>query len=270
MLNTGLADLGFVWDFNEQQEPCLVRPGSDDMLRPFSRVFKRVINGESEDIVYFYAWCFDAVYTEMGITEGRPGSEFLAPNGKMDAMKAAELLYNQSMFLPEGEIYWDGRGHHFIREVKGNADAIYRKDGMIKGLLAISRQVKECMDALEEDEGIRISERTVSPGVYDMIREGDITPITLFNLMSYPGAMEIKREGEDYTVTYDQRLALAIPGFYDAVATLIYDMRAYNDIAGDFQVSFVGEENTCKAIGYVPEAVEGAAYEPDKVVSVSE
>jgi hypothetical protein len=103
-----------------------------------------------------------------------------------------------------------------------------------------------------------------------MIREGDITPITLFNLMSYPGAMEIKREGEDYTVTYDQRLALAIPGFYDAVATLIYDMRAYNDIAGDFQVSFVGEENTCKAIGYVPEAVEGAAYEPDKVVSVSE
>ena len=270
MLNTGLADLGFVWDFNEQQEPCLVRPGSDDMLRPFSRVFKRVINGESEDIVYFYAWCFDAVYTEMGITEGRPGSEFLAPNGKMDAMKAAELLYNQSMFLPEGEIYWDGRGHHFIREVKGNADAIYRKDGMIKGLLAISRQIKECMEALEEDESIRIDERTVSPGVYDMIREGDITPITLFNLMSYPGAMEIKREGEDYTVTYDQRLALAIPGFYDAVATLIYDMRAYNDIAGAFVVSFVGEEDTCKAIGYVPEAVKGAAYEPDKVVSVSE
>ena len=270
MLNTGLADLGFVWDTNDMDEPCLVRPGSDDMLRPLTRVFKRVINGESEDVVYFYAWCFDAIYTEMGITEGRPGSEFLAPNGKMDAMKAAELLQNQSMFLPEGEIYWDGRGHHFIREVKGNADAIYRKDGMIKGLLAISRQVKECMDALEEDESIRISERTVSPGVYDMIREGDITPITLFNLMSYPGAMEIKREGEDYTVTYDQRLALAIPGFYDAVATLIYDMRAYNDIAGDFQVSFVGEENTCKAIGYVPEAVEGAAYEPDKVVSVSE
>jgi len=268
MLKCGLADLGFAWDIADNGEPCLMRAGSDDILRPLQRAFHRLVNGPEADIVYFYSWCFDAVYTEMGIVEGAPGSQFLAENGKLDAMEACRLFYEEVLYLPSDQITWDGRGHHFIDDVKANADVFYEKPELLKSVVPMTRDMKDLLTFIEQDEGLLVNDGEIHPALYRAIGEGPLTGITLFVLQNYPGALKIEGEGGEYHVTYDERLAKSIPGFYDLIGTLIYDLRAYNEIGGSFVVNFESEQNEIEMIDPVDVVMEGCEYEADKVIVV--
>ena len=269
MLRSGLADLGFAWDSAENGEPCLMREGSDDTLRPLQRAFKRIINGPESDIVYFYSWCFDAVCTELGVTEGAPASEYRAENGKLDSLWACRFLWDEYLFLPSDEVIWDGREHHFINEVKGNADKFYTEPSLIKGIVPMSREMKDFLNYIEADENLVVNDGDIHPALYRAIGEGPLTGITLFALQSYVGALKIEGENDAYTVTYDERLAKSIPGFYDLIGTLIFDMRAYNDVSGRFEVSFVAEQNEVYMLDPVEVTMDGCVFEPDKVIEVS-
>lgn len=268
MLRTGLADLGFAWDLFENGEPCLMREGSEDVLRPLTRCFKRIINGPEADVIYFYSWCFDAVYTEMGITEGRAIERFELEPGKIDAFRACELLNDEYLFLPPEEVIWDGRGHHFIRDVKGNADKFYDDNELMKGVVSLTREAKDLFETVEKDEELMVHDGNIHPALYRAIGEGDLTGITIFVLMTYKDVLKIEGSGDSYTVIYEERLARGIPGFYEVMGNFIYDLRAYNGINGRFEVNFKHTSFETTALDPLDVMLEGCGLEEDKVIEV--
>ena len=268
MLRSGLSDLGFCWDIASNGEPCLMREGSDDCLRPIMRCFKRIVNGPESDVVYFYSWCFDAVYTEMGITEGRPGEDFELEPGKMDAFKACELLADEYLFLPPDEVIWDGRGHHFIRDVKGNADVFYERPELLKSAVTMTREAKKLFETVEEDEELITNDGDIHPALYRAIGEGALTGITIFVLMTYKDVLKIEGEGDSYTVTHEERLARGIPGFYNLMGQFIYDLRAYNGLEGRFEVSFVDVSIDSDMLDPLDVMLDNCGLEQGKVIEV--
>ena len=81
--------------------------------------------------------------------------------------------------------------------------------------------------------------------------------------------MIIRKDPSTYVVMYDTNLSKGIPRFSELVGKLVKFMREYNDVEGDFTVSFIGSRNIDFAMafldgdaGAVQNPVAGAAFEP--------
>lgn len=168
---------------------------------------------------------------------------YVGDNGRIDAMAAAWLLDEDHVFFRDDEITWDG-AHHAFAGAQVNAANMDEIPVFMSNFESLMDGVVDLMMSLERDEGLRIPRGAIHTSLHEAIREGDLTGITLFNLMACGHAVKIRRYGKsDYRVLYDNRLSRGIPDFYKLVARMIWDMREYNGVQDSFQVVFLSTRN---------------------------
>ena len=180
---------------------------------------------------------------------------YIGSNGRLDAMAAAWLLENDHVFFLDDDIAWDGQ-RHSLTGAQANSDNMDEAPVFAENCKTLVNGVLDLMTELEQDESLRIARDGIHQALHRAIREGDLTGITLFNLIACNHAMKIAQaEDAAYQVLCDERLVRGIPSFYELVSRMIKDMRVYNGIAGGFTVSFAAEP--CPDADLYMDAFEG-------------
>ena len=195
---------------------------------------------------------------------------YVADNGYIDAMAVAWLFDSDHVFFLENEITWDGDAHAIVG-IQVNAANLDEAPVLKANYQQILSAVVDLLGRLEGDRELSVPRAAIHPALHDAIREGDLTGITLFNLMACARALVVKQmEPGLYSVFHDDRLARGIPGFYRLVARMLWDMREYNDLSGSFRVSFAAVRNidADKCFGSFEGIVEGAVSDGMHVESV--
>ena len=164
-------------------------------------------------------------------------------NGKMDAAAAGWLLQGNHVLLDEGVFEWDGARHAVgdARFDDGHAGQVPVFASRAENHTAA---FADLLRFLEGDEGLRVPSPLVHESLSPALHGGDLTGATLFALQGWSRALVVTEAGPHaYAVVVDPRISGALPDFPGLTARLIWDMRAYNGIAGPFTVSFIKIRN---------------------------
>ena len=194
---------------------------------------------------------------------------YLADNEYIDAFVVAWLFQEDHLFFNDWEIEWDGQ-HHVIKGIETNAANMDEIPTFMLRRHSYLNCVYDFLMKLEQQEDLIVPRSQIHSALHGAIRMGDLTGLTLFNLLACEKAMAITRKDPSaYVVMYDTNLSKGIPRFSELVGKLVKFMREYNDVEGDFTVSFVGSRNIDFAMaflggdaGAVENPVAGAAFEP--------
>lgn len=220
---------------------------------------------------------------------------YIGANQRMEAMSIVWLFSKGYLYFDEGEIVWNG-AHHEIGGLSFDLDKIdeipefLENSGVLEGskLTGYFRDVAEFLLGLEEDEALIVPREDIHPGVHRAIGEGDLTGLTLFNLMGDAHAFcfidteseDVKRDvvcmaGLDayadnpavmenlFVIAVDQRLSRGIPRFYQLVRRMFEDMQSFNGVDQPFALLFVAAQsfNAESYFDDVEDVVDGAVSE---------
>lgn len=191
---------------------------------------------------------------------------YITPNGRIDAFSLAWLLGQDHVFFSPNEIAWDGE-HHIIQGAQINSTSIEEVPSFVAGKDEYFVGMVDFLSKIEANRALMVPREAIHPALYSAIREGDLTGITLFNLMAcgrafsflaedsstknsmlelagIPEAFSDSQLADDiYYVAVDARLTRGIPGFYALIKQLIIAMRDYDDFGGSFAAVFVNCRN---------------------------
>lgn len=187
--------------------------------------------------------------------------DYLDSNGRINAMAVAHLFADDFAFYKPDEISWDGE-HHVMTGIQFNAAKVTDYPVFVENIAQLVPRIYDFMAEIERDDELIVPRPEIASGLYGVLREGNLTGITLFNLQACGKALWIQGDGNDYRVLFDSRLGMGIPGFYRLVTRLIEDMRAYNGIEGSAQIAFNATRSfdANDYLGDVPTEVKGASY----------
>lgn len=182
------------------------------------------------------------------------------------------LLTDDWIFFNDGEIVWDGK-HHCLVGMQVNGAQIDQFMDYVNqytdfdDINEAAQYTIAFMNHVESDEGLIVPRKMIARGLYDAIREGDLTGITLMNLTACAKAFQIRATDENqYAVIYDMRLSAGIPSFFDLIARLMWDLRSGTGSLNGvpFDMTFAGARNIDADVilGKVNKPVAGAQENP--------
>lgn len=130
-----------------------------------------------------------------------------------------ELFCDGWLFLTHSDVTWDGSSHA-VKRVRINADKSvwllshtrdYFND--VPSNIDLCQYVGTTLEELEKHTELVVPRDDVSPRL-QLLFEGDLTPITLVQLMCVGDWLSVRQTSEDtICVAYDERLARQISGF---------------------------------------------------------
>lgn len=132
---------------------------------------------------------------------------------------AMELFCDGWLFLTHSDVTWDGSSHA-LKRVRINAD---KSEWLLSRArehftdvpsnIDLCQYVGTTLEELEKHTELVVPRDDVSPRL-QLLFEGDLTPITLVQLMCVGDWLSVRQTSEDtICVAYDERLARQISGF---------------------------------------------------------
>ncbi len=132
---------------------------------------------------------------------------------------AMELFCDGWLFLEHSDVTWDGSSHA-LKRVRINAD---KSEWLLSRArehftdvpsnIDLCQYVGTTLEELEKHTELVVPRDDVSPRL-QLLFEGDLTPITLVQLMCVGDWLSVRQTSEDtICVAYDERLARQISGF---------------------------------------------------------
>lgn len=132
---------------------------------------------------------------------------------------AMELFCDGWLFLTHSDVTWDGSSHA-VKRIRVNTD---KSEGLlgharehftdVPSNIDLCQYVGTTLVELEKHTELVVPRDDVSPRLQPLF-EGDLTPITLVQLMCVGDWLSVRQTGEDkICVAYDERLAQQISGF---------------------------------------------------------
>lgn len=160
---------------------------------------------------------------------------------------AMELFCDGWLFLTHSDVTWDGSSHA-VKRVRINADKSvwllshtrdYFND--VPSNIDLCQHVGTTLVELEKHTELVVPRDDVSPRL-QLLFEGDLTPITLVQLMCVGDWLSVRQgnEGEIH-VTYDERLAQQISGFGLFMASFVESLCSQSTMLSDGSVATVFE-----------------------------
>ena len=130
-----------------------------------------------------------------------------------------ELFCDGWLFLTHSDVTWDGSAHA-VKRVRINADKSewllsHAREHFtdVPSNIDLCQYVGTTLAELEKHTELVVPRDDVSPRL-QLLFEGDLTPITLVQLMCVGGWLSMRQGSEsEICVTYDERLAQQISGF---------------------------------------------------------
>lgn len=158
-----------------------------------------------------------------------------------------ELFCDGWLFLEHSDVTWDGSSHA-LKRVRINADKSvwllsHTRDHFndVPSNIDLCQHVGTTLVELEKHTELVVPRDDVSPRL-QLLFEGDLTPITLVQLMCVGDWLSVRQgnEGEIH-VTYDERLARQISGFGLFMASFVESLCSQSTMLSDGSVATVFE-----------------------------
>lgn len=158
-----------------------------------------------------------------------------------------ELFCDGWLFLEHSDVTWDGSSHA-LKRVRINADKSvwllsHTRDHFndVPSNIDLCQHVGTTLVELEKHTELVVPRDDVSPRL-QLLFEGDLTPITLVQLMCVGDWLSVRQgnEGEIH-VTYDERLAQQISGFGLFMASFVESLCSQSTMLSDGSVTTVFE-----------------------------
>lgn len=160
---------------------------------------------------------------------------------------AMELLCDGWLFLTHSDVTWDGSSHA-VKRIRINADKSERLLSHarehftdVPSNIDLRQYVGTTLEELEKHAEPVVPRDVVSPRL-QLLFEGDLTPITLVQLMCVGDWLSVRQGNEgEIRVTYDERLAQQISGFGLFMASFVESLCSQSTMLSDGSVATVLE-----------------------------
>ena len=184
---------------------------------------------------------------------------------------AMELFCDGWLFLTHSDVTWDGSSHA-VKRIRINADKSERLLSHarehftdVPSNIDLCQYVGATLEELEKHAEPVVPRDVVSSRL-QLLFEGDLTPITLVQLMCVGDWLSVRQgnEGEIH-VTYDERLAQQISGFGLFMASFVESLCSQSTMLSDRSVATVFEARPATEPGICAflEMSETALAEPE-------
>lgn len=196
---------------------------------------------------------------------------------------AMELFCDGWLFLTHSDVTWDGSSHA-VKRIRINADKSERLLSHarehftdVPSNIDLCQYVGTTLEELEKHAEPVVPRDVVSPRL-QLLFEGDLTPITLVQLMCVGDWLSVRQGNEgEIRVTYDERLAQQISGFGLFMASFVESLCSQSTMLSDGSVATVFEARPATEPGICaflemdeagsaesePEAEPEAEHEPE-------
>ena len=184
---------------------------------------------------------------------------------------AMELFCDGWLFLEHSDVTWDGSSH-VLKRVRINADKSERLLSHarehftdVPSNIDLCQYVGATLEELEKHAELVVPRDDVSPRL-QLLFEGDLTPITLVQLMCVGDWISVRQGNEgEIRVTYDERLAQQISGFGLFMASFVESLCSQSTMLSDRSVATVFEARPATEPGICAflEMSETALAEPE-------
>lgn len=160
---------------------------------------------------------------------------------------AMELFCDGWLFLEHSDVTWDGSSHA-LKRVRINADKSlwllsHTREHFndVPSNIDLCQYVGTTLEELEKHAEPVVPRDVVSPRL-QLLFEGDLTPITLVQLMCVGDWLSVRQGNEgEIRVTYDERLAQQISGFGLCMASFVESLCSQSTMLSDVAVATVFE-----------------------------
>lgn len=158
---------------------------------------------------------------------------------------AMELFCDGLLFLTHSDVTWDGSSHA-VKRIRINADKSERLLSHarehftdVPSNIDLCQYVGATLEELEKHAEPVVPRDVVSPRL-QLLFEGDLTPITLVQLMCVGDWISVRQGNEgEIRVTYDERLAQQISGFGLFMASFVESLCSQSTMLSDGSVATV-------------------------------
>lgn len=194
---------------------------------------------------------------------------------------AMELFCDGWLFLTHSDVTWDGSSHA-VKRIRINADKSERLLSHarehftdVPSNIDLCQYVGATLEELEKHAEPVVPRDVVSSRL-QLLFEGDLTPITLVQLMCVGDWISVRQGNEgEIRVTYDERLAQQISGFGLFMASFVESLCSQSTMLSDGSVATVFEARpatepgicafleTGDAVSAEPEPEEALGVEPE-------
>lgn len=184
---------------------------------------------------------------------------------------AMELFCDGWLFLTHSDVTWDGSSHA-VKRIRINADKSERLLSHarehftdVPSNIDLCQYVGATLEELEKHAEPVVPRDVVSPRL-QLLFEGDLTPITLVQLMCVGDWISVRHGNEgEIRVTYDERLAQQISGFGLFMASFVESLCSQSTMLSDGSVATVFEARPATEPGICAflEMGETALAEPE-------
>ena len=184
---------------------------------------------------------------------------------------AMELFCDGWLFLEHSDVTWDGSSH-VLKRVRINADKSERLLSHarehftdVPSNIDLCQYVGATLEELEKHAEPVVPRDVVSSRL-QLLFEGDLTPITLVQLMCVGDWLSVRQNSEgEIRVTYDERLAQQISGFGLFMASFVESLCSQSTMLSDGSVATVFEARPATEPGICAflEMSETALAEPE-------
>lgn len=160
---------------------------------------------------------------------------------------AMELFCDSWLFLTHSDVTWDGSSHA-VKRIRVNTD---KSEGLlgharehftdVPSNIDLCQYIGTTLEELEKHAEPVVPRDVVSPRL-QLLFEGDLTPITLVQLMCVGDWISVRQGNEgEIRVTYDERLAQQISGFGLFMASFVESLCSQSTMLSDGSVATVFE-----------------------------
>ena len=184
---------------------------------------------------------------------------------------AMELFCDGWLFLTHSDVTWDGSSHA-VKRIRINADKSERLLSHarehftdVPSNIDLCQYVGATLEELEKHAEPVVPRDVVSSRL-QLLFEGDLTPITLVQLMCVGDWISVRQGNEgEIRVTYDERLAQQISGFGLFMASFVESLCSQSTMLSDGSVATVFEARPATEPGICAflEMSETALAEPE-------
>ena len=184
---------------------------------------------------------------------------------------AMELFCDGWLFLTHSDVTWDGSSHA-VKRIRINADKSERLLSHarehftdVPSNIDLCQYVGATLEELEKHAEPVVPRDVVSPRL-QLLFEGDLTPISLVQLMCVGDWLSVRQNSEgEIRVTYDERLAQQISGFGLFMASFVESLCSQSTMLSDRSVATVFEARPATEPGICAflEMSETALAEPE-------
>ncbi|MGO5253603.1 MULTISPECIES: hypothetical protein [unclassified Collinsella] len=184
---------------------------------------------------------------------------------------AMELFCDGWLFLTHSDVTWDGSSHA-VKRIRINADKSERLLSHarehftdVPSNIDLCQYVGATLEELEKHAEPVVPRDVVSSRL-QLLFEGDLTPITLVQLMCVGDWLSVRQGNEgEIRVTYDERLAQQISGFGLFMASFVESLCSQSTMLSDGSVATVFEARPATEPGICAflEMSETALAEPE-------